>query len=253
VGIERPPLTLRSRGDRDALLERLRASCPGARPGAAPGAVLVEGPGEGAALEAVERGEAWVQDVTAQRVAPLLVPRPGQHLLDLCAAPGGKTLHLADLLGTRGEVIACDVDEAKVQALAELRRFVPAGVGLRTLHIPREGPLPFEPASFDGILIDAPCTNTGVLRRRVEVRWRLAPRDIGALAAVQRDLLERSLPLLRPGGRLLYSTCSLESEENRDLVEAFLADHPSLALERMLEVPPSRDADGGFAALLRKA
>jgi 16S rRNA (cytosine967-C5)-methyltransferase len=128
---------------------------------------------------------------------------------------------------------------------------VPEGVRLEVHRVKRTGPLPFEPGSFDAVLVDAPCTNTGVLRRRVEARWRLAPQDVAALATVQRDLLERALPLLAPGGRLLYTTCSLEPEENADVVAAFVAAHPTLEVVRTLEVPPGRDADGASAALLR--
>lgn len=252
AGIQRPPLTLRARVERGVLYRSLRDGCPGLRAGPVDTALLVEGHGEGAAFEAVERGDAWVQDATVQRVAPFLRPRRGQRLLDLCAAPGGKTLHLTDLLGGKGEVVACDVDEAKVAVLADLAQHVTGDVVLTTKIVPREGPLPFEPSSFDGILVDAPCTNTGVLRRRVEARWRLVPDDIASLASVQRDLLERSLPLLKPGGRMVYATCSLEPEENRLLVDAFLAAHPEVELVDTFDVPAGRDADGGFAAAMRK-
>ena len=214
---ERPPVALRVRtGTADDLRRELLAADPAARLGPVDASLLLPG-GEGGALVAVERGVAAVQDPTAQRVAPLLAPRSGQRLLDLCAAPGGKALHLADLLDGRGEVVACDVVPKKLAVLADLRRRVPAGVAWTSTLVPADGPLPFEPASFDGVLVDAPCSNTGVLRRRVEARWRLTPADLTSLATLQRSLLERALPLLRPGGRLVYSTCSLEPEENEDL------------------------------------
>jgi 16S rRNA (cytosine967-C5)-methyltransferase len=247
-GIARPPLALRAREDRERLLADLRRIDPTARAGPTEASVLVEG-GEGAALALVAAGRAAVQDATAQRVAPLLAPLPGQRLLDLCAAPGGKSLHLADLLG-RGEVVACDVDARKVAALAALPH-VPPGVSLRAVRVEDAGPPPFEPSSFDGILVDAPCSNSGVLRRRVEARWRVAPEDLPVLAAKQRALLERSLPLLRPGGALVYATCSTEPEENAGVVEAFVRDHPGWRAETAFDVLPSRDADGGFAAVLR--
>ena len=250
VGIGRPPLTLRARGDRDALAAALEADELVVRRLPIPTALLVDRGPEAKALRAVARGEAWVQDMTAQRVAPLLAPAPGDRLLDLCAAPGGKTLHLADLLGGRGEVVAADADASRLQSLRAVGRQMPPGVTLAPQVVASEGPLPFEPASFDGILVDAPCTNTGVLRRRVEVRWRLDEADIRALALVQRSLLERALPLLKPGGRLVYSTCSLEPEENGELVRAFVRDHPGLVIDEELDVPPSHDADGGYAARL---
>jgi 16S rRNA (cytosine967-C5)-methyltransferase len=249
AGIARPPLALRARGDRSALLSDLRKVDPTARPGPTDDSVLADG-GEGMALAFVREGRATVQDPTAQRVAPLLEPRPGQRLLDLCAAPGGKTLHLADLV-TRGEVVASDVDPEKVRALASLAH-VPPGVTLHAVRVPEEGVLPFEPASFDGILIDAPCSNTGVLRRRVEARWRVTPEDLAVLAQKQRALLESALPLLRPDGTLLYSTCSTEREENADVVDAFVAAHPEWRARTAFDVLPARDADGGFAAVLTR-
>jgi 16S rRNA (cytosine967-C5)-methyltransferase len=249
----RPPVALRVRSGAAAALRReLLAGAPDARVGPVDGSLLLPG-GEGGGIAFVERGAVTVQDATAQRVAPLLFPRPGQRLLDLCAAPGGKALHLADLLGSRGEVVACDVEPRKLALLIELRGRVPPGVAWTSTLVPAEGPLPFEPASFDGILVDAPCSNTGVLRRRVEARWRLAVQDLATLATLQRSLLERALPLLKPGGRLVYSTCSLESEENEDVISSFAAAHPDLTRTEGFEVLPNRDADGGFAAVFTTA
>jgi 16S rRNA (cytosine967-C5)-methyltransferase len=249
TGISRPPLALRARGDRDALLAEVRRIDSSARAGPTEESVLLDA-GEGAALAVVVAGRAVVQDPTAQRVAPLLRPRAGSRLLDLCAAPGTKTLHLADLLGGRGEVVAADSDAERLEALARLPG-VPPGVNLRTVLVPEEGPLPFESASFDGILVDAPCSNTGVLRRRVEARWRLRPEDLPAFAARQRSLLDRALPLLAPGGLLVYATCSMEPEENEQVLASFLAAHPGLAGETAFDAPPGRDADGGYAAVVR--
>jgi 16S rRNA (cytosine967-C5)-methyltransferase len=141
------------------------------------------------------------------------------------------------------------VDAGKVEDLARLEG-VPAGVRVTAVLVPADGALPLEPASFDGVLVDAPCSNTGVLRRRVEVRTRLAPEDLPALVAIQRSLLERALPLVKPGGRLVYATCSTEPEENEDLIASFVAAHPGLRSEVAFSAPPTRDADGGFAAVL---
>ncbi len=248
----RPPVTLRvRRGDVASLCARLARLDPGARPGPVAGSLLLPG-GEGGGLDPVERGEAWVQDATAQRVAPLLEPRPGQRLLDLCAAPGGKALHLCDLLSVAGggEVVAADVDAGKVEGLGALASRVPAGVGFTARRVPAEGPLPFAPASFDGVLVDAPCSNTGVLRRRVEARWRLRPADLDTLPALQLSLLRRALPLLGPGGRLVYSTCSIEPEENGGVIAALLALEPGLVATEAFDVLPTADADGGYACVL---
>jgi 16S rRNA (cytosine967-C5)-methyltransferase len=251
AGIVRPPLVLRSRVPRPELLAELRAREVDAHEGDGDTAVVVPS-GEGLALAPVREGRAAVQDTTAQRVAPLLQPRPGRRWLDLCAAPGGKTLHLADLAGT-GTIVACDVDPRRIAVLEGLRERMPPGVRLEVVPVPADGPLPFEDGSFDGILIDAPCSNTGVLRRRVEARWRLVPEDIASLAHLQRGLIERALPLLAPDGRLVYSTCSIEPEEDGDLVSAVLAAHPALVDDTAFDVPPTREADGGFAAVLRHA
>jgi len=248
AGITRPPLTLRARRGQAALADALKARDLAFEAGAVDGALLLRS-GEGVVAELIGSREAAVQDATGQRVAPLLAPQGGERILDLCAAPGGKTLHLADLMGA-GALTACDVDEAKVARLQELGASMP-DIDYRALLIDAKAPLPFEPASFDGILVDAPCTNTGVLRRRVEVRWRLEPGDVTALAALQLDLLERCLPVLRPGGRLVYSTCSLEAEENEGVVEALAARHPELACTQAFRVWPGRDADGGYAAVVR--
>lgn len=248
----RPAVSLRvRRGPLDALRRTLAAIDPAVRTGPVEGSLLLPG-GEGGGLTVVEQGLAAVQDATAQRVAPLLAPRPGQRLLDLCAAPGGKALHLADLLGGQGEVVACDVEPRKLAILTALAPQVPPGVTWTPTLVPAAGPLPFAPASFDAVLVDAPCSNTGVLRRRVEVRGRLGPGDLAALAALQRDLLERALPLVRPGGRLVYSTCSLEPEENEAVVAALLAAHPGLVAATAFDVLPNADADGGFACVLTR-
>ena len=248
----RPGVTLRvRRGGADALRQSLKGIDAAVRLGPIDGSVLLPG-GDGGGLAVIEQGLAYVQDASAQRVAPLLEPRSGQRLLDLCAAPGGKALHLADLLGNAGEVVACDLEPRKVEGLAELARFVPAGVRWRAVRVPEGGPLPFAPASFDGILVDAPCSNTGVLRRRVEARWRLGPQAPAQLAVVQLGLLKRALPLLKPGGRLVYSTCSLEPEENEEVVAALLAAEPTLRVEGGFDVAPSADADGGFARVFRQ-
>ena len=143
------------------------------------------------------------------------------------------------------------MDPAKVKALAALAPQM-GSVDYQVQPIRKRGDLPFAPASFDAVLIDAPCSNTGVLRRRVEARWRLREKDIPALAAIQTDLLARAAPLLRPAGRLVFSTCSLEREENEDVVEAFVAAHPTWRAERSYRVWPGGDADGGCAFVLTR-
>ena len=118
--------------------------------------------------------------------------------------------------------------------------------------VPDSGPLPFQAASFDAVLVDAPCSNTGVLRRRPEARWRLRSRDLESLVALQASLLERALPLVRPGGRLVYATCSIEPEENEAQAERLLAAHPGLSSGETFSAPVTAERDGGFGTLVRR-
>ena len=250
TAIARPPLTLRARTDRDALAAALTEREIEHEVGPGPAAVRMQG-GEGAIEELLASGLATVQDATSQRVVPLLPLEPGMRVLDLCAAPGGKTLHIADRLGT-GTVVACDVEAHKLEGLRALASRM-GDVALEVVEVPAEGALPFEPASFDAVLVDAPCTNTGVLARRVEARWRAKPDDAARMAAVQGDILERALPLLKPGGTLVYSTCSIEPEENSGVFETFVARHDDVDGEIAFRAWPTSDHDGGFAAVLRRA
>ncbi len=254
AGISRPPLGLRAKpGRRDELIAELGLAGVRARAGAGPDEVVVDD-GEAAGLAAVREGRAFVLDGTAQRIAPLLDPRPGDRLLDLCAAPGGKTLHLLDLLGERGEVVACEASAERVAALEATfaaRGAAAGGARARVVLVPQKGPLPFAPSSFHGVLVDAPSSGTGALRRRPEARDRLRAKDLAVFAAVQRDLVERALVLVRPGGRLVYATASLEPEENGGVIEALRAAHPGVEPVAELVALPSADRDGGYVAALR--
>lgn len=248
AGIRRPELGVRGRIDAERVAALLTEREITTRPGPVPRSYLVGG-GEADILELVRAGAVTIQDPTSQRVAPLCQAVAGARVLDLCAAPGGKTLHLADLLGS-GTVVAADADATKVKELEQLASRM-GEVALEARVVAPEEALPFEAASFDAVLIDAPCTNTGVLCRRAEARWRLEPTDVVQLAGVQRSLLERALPLVKPGGRLVYSTCSLEPEENELLAEAFAGVHVGITPEGGFRVYPDADQDGGFAAVFR--
>lgn len=198
---------------------------------------------------AFEEGRITIQGEAALRAAELCEASAGEHWLDLCAAPGGKTAVLA---ATGARVTACDVSEAKVERLLDTcRRLGLAqnveGLVLDEEHAP-EGP-------FDGVLLDVPCSNTGVLARRPEARWRWGPKTRRSLGEVQAALLARGAALVRPGGKLVYSTCSLEPDENNQRVRAFLEAHPQWTLEEehmILPHPTSTTGpvDGGFAARL---
>lgn len=229
--------------------------------------------GNPGASEAARRGWIVIQDEASQAVAHLLGVEPGNTVLDLCAAPGGKTLLLARDAGTQGHVTAADLHPGRVRAMAE--RFEAAGVrNLTCVTLDGTGPMPFE-RPFDRILVDAPCSGTGTLARHPEIRWRLRPEDLDDLHARQVRLLRNALAYLAPHGRLEYSTCSLEPEENEHVVHEALSGLPGKfhivtgrgAIEKVLResvrpesaidedgffrtFPPEHTTDGFFAALI---
>jgi 16S rRNA (cytosine967-C5)-methyltransferase len=200
-------------------------------------------------LPGYEQGWFSVQDETAQLVAPALQPQPGGRYLDLCAAPGGKSTHLAELMQERGEVVACDGDPERLKTVADLARRLGL-VTVRTHPVDEDHPLPAGP--FDGVLVDVPCSNTGVLGRRPEVRWRLRPEEFNYLIPLQQRLLGLALERVKPGGVVVYSTCSIEPEENQELVRRMLKDQTAFTLEEEQESRPGQPADGGYWARLRR-
>jgi 16S rRNA (cytosine967-C5)-methyltransferase len=248
------PLWLRVnplRTERAAFLAALGSAGIAAEPGAQPQAVRLLDSVPIRDLPGYEQGWFTVQDQSAMAVALALGPAPGSEVLDLCAAPGGKTTHLAELMGDRGRVVACDVDEQRLGTVAELcRRLVVSIVEPVRLE---PGPSTVPPAGpFDAILVDVPCSNTGVLGRRPEVRWRLKPADLRRLVPLQTKLLLQAGERIKPGGVIVYSTCSIEPEENRQVVQAVLRGMRELELEAEEEQVPGRPADGGYWARLRR-
>ena len=190
-------------------------------------------------------GDFYVQDPSTLMAVGLLDPRPGERILDVCSAPGGKTLAIAERLRGQGAVVAHDAHPGRLELVRENARRLGA-VGIEIQPDPELGG---PGVRFDRVLVDAPCSNTGVLRRRVELRWRLQPQEITRLAAEQLRLLDRAALRVRPGGVLVYSTCSLEPEENEQVVEAFLRDHPGWTEAARRGLHPVREqADGAFAA-----
>jgi 16S rRNA (cytosine967-C5)-methyltransferase len=155
--------------------------------------------------------------------------RPGQRVLDLCAAPGSKTTQLADLSLDSAVIVAADLHEHRLRTLlssAEIQ-------GLRSIHcIALDGlrSLPFAEGTFDRVLVDAPCSGTGTLRRNPEIRWRISPADIDDLAERQKQILFNAARVVRPGGRLIYSTCSVEPDENEQVVQTFLDNNETFRL-----------------------
>lgn len=202
-------------------------------------------------LPGYDRGWFSVQDLSSMKVASALTPEPGNRVLDLCAAPGGKTSHLAELMRNQGMIIACDVDDRRLQTLTDLcQRLGITIVEPCRLHPERNEEPPNGP--FDAVLVDVPCSNTGVLGRRPEARWRLRPKDFHHLEQLQTKLLIQAAERVRPDGAIVYSTCSIEPDENQDVVQAVLRAIPDLSLEAEEAQIPGQPADGGYWARLRK-
>jgi 16S rRNA (cytosine967-C5)-methyltransferase len=197
----------------------------------------------------IAHGLCYVQDPSTLIACDLLAPQPGDFVLDACAAPGGKTSYLAQLMHNQGRIIACDLYESRVARLRENLARLGVSIAQSLVHDCMQAGPPLRPDSFDRILVDAPCSNTGVIRRRVDVRWRLTEEDFLRMPAQQTALLKRTATLLKPGGTLVYSTCSLEPEENDQLVEQALAAIPSLRfIESRRSLPFADHIDGAFAA-----
>jgi 16S rRNA (cytosine967-C5)-methyltransferase len=189
-----------------------------------------------------------VQDEAAMSASSLLAPQPGEQILDMCAAPGGKTTHLAELSRDQAMITACDVATGRLQRVLENA----ARLQLKSIHpqvIGKDGnSLPDGP--FDAVLADVPCSNTGVLNRRPEARWRSDEQALRELVILQTRLLLQACERVRPGGRVVYSTCSLEPEENRGVVDAVLTAMKDWRLEREILHLPGQPADGAYQALL---
>jgi 16S rRNA (cytosine967-C5)-methyltransferase len=249
---EAPAVCLRVnalRATREEVLETLQKEGVVGRPTPySPHGIVLEDPGRLSALESFGRGIYQVQDEAAQLVALAAAPRPGMRVLDACAAPGGKACHLAELMGGQGEVFALDVHARKLEKIAEeAKRLGHTNIRLRAADAGR--PLPFEKSSFDLILLDAPCTGLGTLRRHPELRYRRSESDVPRMAELQRSLAKNLLEYLKPGGTFAFAVCSTELEEG-PLQLAWLT---SLGLRlQPLEWPgvdwaSLRDPSGGMA------
>ena len=202
-----------------------------------------------ASLKSFQDGWFYIQDPSTL-LAPLeLASRPGETILDLCAAPGGKTTFIAQQINNEGKIVACDISADRLKLILENCQ----RLGVTCVEMTENSILKTENSKFDRVLIDAPCSNTGVLRRRVDLRWRVTPDEILRLQQAQLDLLKLAAPMLKPGGVLVYSTCSLEPEENSTVVQEFLRAHSAFKLERERELLPFADKlDGAFVARLTK-
>ncbi|HLP77498.1 MAG TPA: 16S rRNA (cytosine(967)-C(5))-methyltransferase RsmB [Candidatus Paceibacterota bacterium] len=204
-----------------------------------------------AKLASFQRGLFYVQDPSTLLAVNELDPQPGETILDLCAAPGGKTTYMAQRMENRGKIVAHDNSPDRLKMIRENC----SRLGVTCVETVGElsGPgFSTQNPTFDRILIDAPCSNTGVMRRRVDLRWRIRPEEIDRLRSTQLELLNRATRFLKPGGTVVYSTCSLEPEENGELVDRYLETSPKLQKVLELQLLPPKDClDGAYATVLQ--
>jgi 16S rRNA (cytosine967-C5)-methyltransferase len=268
---ERPPLAIRAntlRLSREDLAQRLvreEGRSPRLAAYAPEGLIVDHGGGPPASWKTFADGSCAVQDEASMLVARLAGAQPGHTVADVCAAPGTKSTHLAQLMANQGRILAFDRDADR---LARVRESA-ARLGIAIVEA-REGSVealaPAHRASCDVVLVDAPCSNLGVLRRHPEVKWRRQPADLMASAASQRAIVRAAADMVKRGGTLVYATCSLEPEENEAVVGDLLAARPDFAPDRPHEFPialdptgilrcyPHRhDTDGFTAVRLRRA
>jgi 16S rRNA (cytosine967-C5)-methyltransferase len=203
---------------------------------------------------ALKSGRCYIQDPSTGIACQLLDPKPTEKILDACAAPGGKTGYIGQLMKNNGTIVACDRDTERLRILKDNMARLGVRIVLSLRHDWTRGRIPEEIASvapFDRILVDVPCSNTGVMRRRVDVRWRLQPGDLTRMPDEQFQITRSVISLLKPGGVLIYSTCSLETEENEQLVARLLDQFPQMQFTGQEFCLPFRDHfDGAFAASL---
>lgn len=225
---------------------------------------ILEGYGSLDNLSALQEGYCQVQDESSMLVAHVLAPQPGELVLDLCSAPGGKTTHIAALMENRGRVIACDIYEHKLQRVRDNAARLGIGIIDTFLLDARRAGDRFA-GQADRVLVDAPCSGLGVLRRKPDSRWRRTPELLRELPGLQLAILQGAAGAVKPGGILVYSTCTITREENQDVVNSFLRENEEFVLENagerlpvprgeaMVQLYPQRDGtDGFFIACLRR-
>jgi 16S rRNA (cytosine967-C5)-methyltransferase len=247
------PLSLRVnplRANRDALLANFSSQGVSVTPGGLMEAIRVEGTRRVDSLPGFAEGFFSVQDESAMQAVDLLDPKPGETVLDLCAAPGTKSTHLAERMANQGTVIATDIRPDRLRRIDENSHRLGLTIVQPMLVSADSANVPLGP--FDAILVDVPCSNTGVLGKRPEARWRIDAAEIRELAMQQLALLRAACERLAPQGRVVYSTCSIEPEENESIVQTILGERPDLILVAERHHIPGQPADGGYQALLRR-
>ena len=267
---ETPKVTVRvneSKGEYDEVFENLEEMGYKIEEGyACPEAIKIEG-GKGVeSNELFKEGLITVQDESAMLVAPLLEINKGEKILDLCAAPGGKTTHIAELLDNTGEVLAFDLHENKLSLIEEnAKRLGLTNIVCKTMDATKLNP---DYISYgDKVLIDVPCSGLGIIRKKPEIKWNKTRQQLRDLVEIQRDIMENAWQYLKPGGTLLYSTCTLNKEENEDNLKWFLSKHSDAEIEKLyignnnnfiynvdgsLTILPNDSMDGFFMGKIKK-
>ena len=206
-----------------------------------PGCLELSGTGDLTALESFREGKFLVQDGAARLVSLVAGIKPGDRVLDVCAAPGGKSFSAAFAMGDRGEIVACDLHENKLRRIEEGAE----RLGITCIHTAAadgRNPNPGWAGKFDAVLVDAPCSGLGIIRKKPDIRYKKAD-DLFALPVIQSAILENAATYVRPGGTLIYSTCTILPEENKQVTDAFLAGHGEFSRESFaLPVPVGETA-----------
>jgi 16S rRNA (cytosine967-C5)-methyltransferase len=232
--------------------------------------IFLQDPPPTSELPFLKEGFYIIQDEASQLVTRIVDPKPGERILDACAAPGGKTTHMAQRMENQGEIYALDLSKAKLDLIEEICQRLGIQIA-KTLKGSAAAALPVpRGVLFDRVLADVPCSGFGTLRKNPDLKWRREEKDIQRLSELQFSILDNLSAYVRKGGVLVYSTCTVFHEENEDVVERFLNEHPEFKLDRMERIlpenfhlffrngyfntfPPQNGTDGFFAARLIKS
>jgi 16S rRNA (cytosine967-C5)-methyltransferase len=249
-----PALTVRVntlKGNRDEVIHRLRDAKITATPATfSPVGLIIPNPPSLSSWGLLQEGWLQVQDEAAQLVSYIVGPLPGERVLDVCAAPGGKATHLAAMMQDQGEIVAADISAARLGIVQENCRRL--GISLvNTVQHDATQPLTFPTASFDRVLVDAPCSGIGTWRRNPDGKWRVTEAAITRLQHLQHAILMQTAPLVRHGGVLVYATCTMTPEENEGVIDPFLSAHDDFYREDLTAVLPQGcddlvDEDGNY-------
>ncbi|MFB4162613.1 16S rRNA (cytosine(967)-C(5))-methyltransferase RsmB [Alteribacillus sp. JSM 102045] len=269
TNLEPPPLTVRvnlSKSTKEEVRNRLLEEGCQIKEGALSPDALIIASGHVINTETYKKGYVTIQDESSMLVARLLDPAPGMNVLDACAAPGGKTTHLAERMENKGTVKAFDLHKKKVKLIEEQAERLGISIIEANALDARELTAQVEKEQFDRVLVDAPCSGLGVIRRKPELKWQKQRADLERFPAIQAEILAEASKMVKPGGQLVYSTCTVRREENENVVEAFLNRNPAFKrkpdefLSNMFQaengqvtiLPQQFGTDGFFMALLKK-